>query len=144
METVSELRFEQAYRNARNRPDLSGFYWRGAFYRFDRPKILRVGLEIQADLDRKAREKALIDELCEQPWGPVPIDTTSPPAGRMDTKAPIDCLMIQRTENGGWLVMSQMPHGIRADYFGAFTDTSDMLAALEDLLHRDDAKREEG
>ncbi|MBN2760860.1 MAG: hypothetical protein JXQ79_10195 [Rhodobacteraceae bacterium] len=149
---LDQLRFEQAYRKAREDIRCAGFVWRGHGYSFDDPESIKAGHERQAEFDRKIAE---LDALAKAgPGGIIPVTSVNPedvvmkkappPAGQMVAKNHIERLSLERMANGGWMVSggAQEPY-IKSSVTAAFTDTSDMLAALEDLLHRDDAKREE-
>lgn len=157
-QNIDDMTFGEAFAHARahNWRLLS---WRGEGYHIDLSADVARGFQRQAQIEREHMAKTENPDFAEldapeQAWSTIEEarnntfpDEEYPPAGRMTTDKPVDLLRIERQANGGWLVDGRKDvrddYMTRSDVSAAFTNTADMLRALEDLLHQDDAKRGE-
>jgi hypothetical protein len=168
-----DMRFEELFDAARARSDYPKsliFFaeWRGSYYDLKNPVSVAAGFQHQAQIDRErgdlADALAYSQSVTRTPIDPqafVGVDLAKPeapdfadfdprPIGRMTSEKPISSLIIRRHTNGGWLVegrdnLTSGEYESRAfpAMTGAFTNTSDMLEALTDLLRRDAEKRKD-
>jgi hypothetical protein len=105
----------------------------------------------QGKIDREEREQAdqwtpdELERIRNLKPGSIRAIHFAPAAGRMQSEKPISQLRIERQRNGGWMICGgdAYDHRVIPEVSGAFTSTADMLAALTDLLERDDEERKE-